>query len=63
MLLIPLIYLLPALLPWGVLAVMLAEPVSDILTAAANALYFRRFLQKKAPCEARQRGGEEYDRA
>ena len=62
-LLIPLIYLLPALLPWGVLAVMLAEPVSDILTAAANALYFRRFLQKKAPCEARQRGGEEYDRA
>ena len=62
-LLIPLIYLLPALFPWGVLAVMLAEPVSDILTAAANALYFRRFLQKKAPCEARQRGGEEYDRA
>ena len=48
-LLIPLIYLLPALLPWGVLAVVLAEPVSDILTTAVNALYFRRFLNKKVP--------------
>lgn len=48
-LLIPLIYLLPAVLPWGVLAVMLAEPVSDIITALSNALYFRGFLKRKVP--------------
>lgn len=46
-LLIPLLYLLPCILPWGVLAVMLAEPVSDILTTGTNALYFRRFINKK----------------
>lgn len=48
-LLIPLIYLLPNLMRWGVFAVVLAEPISDIVTAATNALYFRRFLKKKLP--------------
>ena len=37
-LLIPLLYLLSEILPWGVLAVMLAEPISDLLTTVANAL-------------------------
>lgn len=46
-LLIPLLYLLPRILPWGVFAVMLAEPVSDILTTGTNALSFRRFINKK----------------
>lgn len=48
-LLIPLLYLLPALVPWGVLAVMMAEPISDIVTAVSNALYFRGFLNRKVP--------------
>lgn len=48
-LLIPLIYILPNVLSWGVFAVVLAEPISDILTAATNAVYFRRFLKKKLP--------------
>lgn len=54
-LLIPLLYLLPALLPWGVLAVMLAEPVSDIVTAVSNALYFRGFLNRKVPGQEKKR--------
>lgn len=64
-LLIPLIYLLPALLPWGVLAVVLAEPVSDILTTLTNAIYFRRFLNKKVPKRNLQTDGRRsiYDRA
>lgn len=64
-LLIPLLYLLPEILPWGVLAVMLAEPISDLLTTAANALYFRRFLRQKLPAEAEMtetNGGILYDR-
>ena len=48
-LLIPLIYILPNILSWGVFAVVLAEPISDILTAVTNALYFRRFIRKKLP--------------
>lgn len=51
-LLIPLIYILPNLLSWGVFAVVLAEPISDILTAVTNALYFRRFIRKKLPVAA-----------
>ncbi|MDD3411860.1 MAG: MATE family efflux transporter [Eubacteriales bacterium] len=51
-LLIPLLYLCPAILPaWGVLSVVLAEPIADTLTTLSNALYFRRFLQKKLPME------------
>ncbi len=46
-LLIPLLYFFPAVLPWGVLAVMLAEPVSDFITTGTNALYFRHFIKKK----------------
>lgn len=56
-LLIPLIYVLPNMLSWGVfadgtLAVVLAEPISDILTAVTNAIYFRRFIRKKLPVAA-----------
>lgn len=46
-LLIPLLYILPEVFPWGVLAVTLAEPVSDLLTTFCNKLYFTRFLQRK----------------
>lgn len=48
-LLIPLLYLLPALLPWGIMAVVLAEPISDILTTLTNALHFRHYINKKLP--------------
>lgn len=50
-LLIPLIYILPRFLPWGVSAVVLAEPISDILTALTNAAYFQRFIKKKLPAK------------
>lgn len=46
-LLIPLLYIFPVVFPWGVLAVALAEPVSDLLTTLCNKIYFRRFLQRK----------------
>ena len=46
-LLIPLLYILPALLPFGVFAVVLAEPVSDLVTTIANTASFRGFLRKK----------------
>ena len=46
-LLIPLLYILPAVFPWGVLAVALAEPLSDLLTTLCNKLYFDRFMKKK----------------
>ena len=46
--LIPLLYILPSLLPgWGVMSVILAEPISDTLTALTNAVYFRVFMRKK----------------
>lgn len=55
-LLIPLLYILPNVLSWGVFAdgvfaVVLAEPISDILTALTNTIYFRHFLKKKLPTE------------
>lgn len=46
-LLIPLLYILPSALPWGVMAVALAEPVSDLMTTFCNKLYFDRFMKKK----------------
>lgn len=46
-LLIPLLYIFPAVLPWGWRAVVLAEPVSDMLTTVTNSLYFRGYIQKK----------------
>ena len=49
--LIPLIFLLPHI--WTshqVLAVILAEPISDILTTLTNTIYFKRvFIRKKLP--------------
>lgn len=52
-LLIPLLYVLPSAFPqWGVMAVVLAEPVSDFLTTCANAVVFRRFIKKKVPKNA-----------
>lgn len=49
-LLIPLLYILPAALPkWGVMSVVLAEPVSDFLTTCANSVVFMRFVKKKVP--------------
>ena len=47
-LLIPLLYILPAVTPWGLMSVVLAEPVSDLITTAANTAYFfGRFVKKK----------------
>ncbi|WP_305151550.1 MATE family efflux transporter [uncultured Dubosiella sp.] len=46
-LLVPLLYLLPALTNGGLVALMLAEPVSDALTTLVNALSFRGFVHQK----------------
>jgi len=46
-LLIPFLYLFPNLLSWGIMAVVLAEPVSDILTALCNWMNFGRFINRK----------------
>lgn len=46
-LLIPLIYLLPFILPsYGVYAVVLAEPISDLMTTILNGIYFKHFVKK-----------------
>lgn len=50
-LLIPLIYILPLILPYGVFAVVLAEPISDILTTITNAIAFRLFIRKELNSE------------
>lgn len=44
---IPLLYVLPIILPWGVMAVVLAEPVADLMTTGTNAVYFKHFIRKK----------------
>lgn len=49
--LIPLIYLLPYLLPQKVYAVILAEPIADIASTVLNCLFFRKFYQKVLPVE------------
>ena len=46
-LLIPLIYLLPEILPWGVIAVVLAEPISDWITTVTNAWHLKKFIKRK----------------
>lgn len=46
-LLIPLIYILPYIFPMGVYAVILAEPISDLLTTLTNAVAFRFFMKKE----------------
>lgn len=45
-LLIPLIYILPHFIPNGVFAVMLAEPLSDLITTITNTFAFRSFIRK-----------------
>lgn len=45
-LLIPLIYFLPNVIFNGVLAVMLAEPISDLLTTITNSFSFKSFIKK-----------------
>lgn len=45
-LLIPLIFILPHILPDPLTAVIMAEPISDILTTLTNAVYFRIFLRR-----------------
>ncbi|OUQ79563.1 MATE family efflux transporter [Massilimicrobiota sp. An105] len=45
-LLIPLIYILPIFISDGVFAVMLAEPLSDLITTITNTFSFRRFMHK-----------------
>ena len=44
-LLIPLIYLLPALLPDKAIAVYLAEPIADTIAVLCTALLFKKALQ------------------
>jgi Na+-driven multidrug efflux pump len=46
-LLIPLIYILPHFIDSGVYAVMLAEPISDLLTTFTNGISFRKFIKKE----------------
>ena len=50
-LLIPLIYILPLLIPNGVFAVMLAEPLSDLITTITNTFAFRSFMKKNLQTE------------
>jgi putative MATE family efflux protein len=45
--LIPFLYIFPAVFPWGIYAVVLAEPVSDLMTTLCNRIYFQHFLSKK----------------
>ena len=45
-LLIPLIYFLPNVISNGVLSVMLAEPISDLLTTITNSFSFKSFIKK-----------------
>lgn len=46
-LLIPLIYILPNFISDGVIAVILAEPISDILTTLTNTIFFTRYIKNK----------------
>lgn len=46
-LLIPLIFILPYLLENQLMAVVLAEPISDLITTCTNITYFRKFIKKK----------------
>lgn len=45
-LLIPLIYILPVFVPNGVFAVILAEPISDLVTTITNTFSFKSFIKK-----------------
>lgn len=46
-LMIPLLYLLPAVFPWGVLGVALAEPVTDLAVTLGNKICFSHFMKKR----------------
>ena len=46
-LLIPLIYILPIFIPDGVFAVILAEPISDIITTLTNGIFFKKFIKEQ----------------
>lgn len=46
-LLIPLIFILPHLMPNTLMAVILAEPISDIVTTFTNVIYFKTFIKRK----------------
>lgn len=50
-LLIPLIYILPIFISDGVFAVMLAEPLSDLITTITNTFSFRKFMHKHLKTE------------
>lgn len=47
--LIPLIFILPMFLENKIMAVVLAEPISDLLTTITNAIHFQYFIKKKLP--------------
>ena len=44
---IPLVYLLPKLLPWGAIAVFLSEPISDLIGGTASYLAMRASVWKE----------------
>ena len=46
-LLIPLIFVLPVIFPFKLMAVVLAEPISDFVTTITNYLYFKHFIKGK----------------
>lgn len=46
-LVIPLVYLLPKLLPWGAIAVFLSEPISDLIGGTASYLAMRASVWKE----------------
>lgn len=50
-LLIPLIYILPIFISDGVFAIMLAEPLSDLITTITNTFSFRKFMHKHLKTE------------
>lgn len=47
LLLIPMIFLFPMIFPFQLMAVVLAEPVSDLITTISNFIFFRYFLKQK----------------
>ncbi len=49
--LIPLIYFLPCVMSQKVYAVILAEPIADILSTVFNCWYFRKFFRSKVTAE------------
>ena len=46
-LLIPMIFIFPMIFPFKLMAVILAEPVSDFITTISNFIYFKSFMSSK----------------